>query len=360
MHGRVRLPLLICAGLLAAGLSGCGSTNLLGPSSEPTSVTPTAGQVQSTPAPSTTQIRVALAPLMGTPDNVGRDVGTQLSSAMERQRITIAKAGDRADYTLRGYMVATRERAGTKVSYIFDLNDPSGKRVNRIQGEEVAQGGDAKSPWSALTPELSQRIADKAASSLSGALASLGPTTGGAGTAPPVGVGAPANAVAGNGTAPTSAATTGSIDRTSPAASASSGAALALVPAVAGAPGDGNTSLSAAMRQELSQTGIGSAAPGQRAYSVAGRVSVGAVKDGKQPIKIDWRVTDPTGALLATISQNNEIQAGSLDGTWGAIATEAAQGAAPKIKDLIEEHKVGAAPGTSGATRAANATRPKG
>jgi hypothetical protein len=170
-----------------------------------------------------------------------------------------------------------------------------------------------------------------------------------------VGVGAPASAVARSEVTPASASTTGSIERGAPALPAASGAALALVPAVVGAPGDGNTSLSAAMRQELSQSGVGSAGPGQRAYSVAGRVSVGAVKDGKQPIKIDWRVTDPGGALLATVSQNNEIQAGALAGAWGPIASEAAQGAAPRIKDLIEEHKVGAA---GGVTRAANASRP--
>jgi hypothetical protein len=352
---------LLLAGCLAAGLAGCGSSNLLGPGSEPTSITPTQAQTQQ-PAPAAVapKTRVAVAPIMGAPDNVGRDVGTKLGTALERQSITLAKAGDTADYTLRGYMVATKERAGTKVSYIFDLTDPAGKRVNRIQGEETAPGGDAKNPWAVLTPELSQRITDKAASSLSGALASLGPPAGNTGSAPPVGVGGPTGgAIASAPSAP--AATTGSIQRTAAAPATPSGATaggtLALVPAVVGAPGDGNTSLSAAMRQELSQAGVGSAGPGQRAYSVAGRVTVGAVKDGKQPIKIDWRVTDPGGGLLATVSQNNEIQAGALDGTWGTIASEAAQGAAPKIRTLIEEHKVGAA---GGATRAAAAARPRG
>lgn len=353
----MRLGALICAGLMAGGLAGCGSSNLLGPGSEPTSVTPTQSQTQQqAPTPAASQSRIAVAPIMGAPDNVSRDVGAQLGSALERQRIALAKGDEKPDYTLRGYMVATRERSGTKVSYIFDLTDPAGKRVNRIQGEEVAQGGDARNPWAALTPELSQRITDKAASSLSGAMASLGPTTGSTGGQAPVGVGAPASEVVASAASP-AAATTGSIDRGGPAPAGTSGGLLAMVPAVAGAPGDGNTSLSAAMRQELSQSGVGSAGPGQRAYSVAGRVSVGAVKDGKQPIKIDWRVTDPSGALLATVSQNNEIQAGALDGAWGTIANEAAQGAAPKIKALIEEHRVG---GAAGGTRAAAATRPKG
>jgi len=97
------------------------------------------------------------------------------------------------------------------------------------------------------------------------------------------------------------------------------------------------------MRSELQRAGIGAAAGGQRAYSVAGKVTVGPVKDGKQSIKIDWRVTEPGGALLATVSQNNDIQAGSLDGQWGNIASDAAQGAAARIKQLIEDHRAAGA-----------------
>ena len=42
---------------------------------------------------------------------------------------------------LRGYIVAARDKTSTKVSYIWDVTDPTGKRVNRITGEEVV--GDA-------------------------------------------------------------------------------------------------------------------------------------------------------------------------------------------------------------------------
>lgn len=113
----------------------------------------------------------------------------------------------------------------------------------------------------------------------------------------------------------------------------------AQVPAVVGAPGDGNDSLSNAMKTELQQAGIGAASAGQRAYSVAGKVAVTAVKDGKQSVKIDWRVTDPGGTLLATVTQNNEIPAGTLDGQWGGIASDAAQGAASRIKQIIDENQ---------------------
>ena len=286
---------------------------------------------------------------MGAPDGVGKDVGSKLGSSLERQRVAVANGGERSDFTLRGYMVATKEKSGTKISYIFDLTDPAGKRVNRIQGEEMAQGGDARDLWSALTPDLTQRITDKTATSLAAALSSLPPSSGSSSNAaPPVGVGAPPASTA-QPTAPVVASgpTTGSIDR-------GAGTSLAaVVPSVTGAPGDGNSALSDAMRQELTHAGIGSAGAGQRGYSVAGKVTVGAVKDSKQSIKIDWRVTDPAGGLLATVSQNNEIQAGALDGAWGNIASDAAQGAAAKIKTLIEENHAGAAASAGGSRKAA-------
>ena len=40
-----------------------------------------------------------------------------------------------------------------------------------------------------------------------------------------------------------------------------------------------------------------------------------------------------------TVTQNNEIGAGALDGTWGSIANDAAQGAAVKIKTLIDNDR---------------------
>ena len=336
---RSRLVSVAFALILGAGLAGCGSTNLLGPSDAPIQSASTAPVVAAAPTP-VSRSTVGLATVMGAPDAVSKQVGTQLGTSLEKQRVSVAQAADKPDYTLRGYMVATRERAGPKVSYIFDLTDAAGKRVNRIQGEEMAQGGDARDPWAVVTPEMAQRISDKTATSLATALASLGPGAGNAAAAsPPVGVGAAAatpGAPATPAATPVAAGSTGSIDRT---AAAPAAAMAAQVPAVVGAPGDGNDSLSNAMKTELQQAGIGAASAGQRAYSVAGKVAVTAVKDGKQSVKIDWRVTDPGGTLLATVTQNNEIPAGTLDGQWGGIASDAAQGAASRIKQIIDENQ---------------------
>lgn len=330
-----------------AGLAGCGTSSLLG-SSDPSPQVATAPTQQSAPV---SQSRIAIAPLVGAPDAVGKQVAGQLGPTLERQRVALAKSGERADYTLRGYMVAAKEKAGVKVSYIWDLTDPTGKRVNRIQGDEIAPGGNTGDPWAAITPAVTQTISDKTATALSAALASLTPSSSNASA--PVGVGGPATAPTQTASlqTPPDAAPTGSIDR----GGAAAGAIAAIVPTVTGAPGDGNAALSGAMRQELQQAGIGPAQSGQRGYTVAGKVTIGPAKDGKQPIKIDWRVVDPNGEQLAVVSQNNDIPANSLDKEWGAVAGEAAQGAAVKIKTLIEENR--ASSGTAGRTK--SATRSK-
>jgi hypothetical protein len=343
--GRYRIKAAVCTILLSASLAGCGSSTLLGPSDAPTVSAVPISAPQTQAAAPVSPSRIAVAAIMGAPDGVSKDVGSHLSTALGRQRVNVAGEGEAADYTLRGYMVATKEKAATKVSYIFDLTDASGKRVNRIQGEEQAQGA-GSDPWAAVTPDLAQRITDKAATSLAASLSSLksGNSTGNA----PVGVGA-SSVAKGATVAGGEAIQTASL----PADQAAAGGLSALAPAVSGAPGDGNSSLSAAMQQELRQSGIGAAAAGQKAYNVVGKVTVGTAKDGKQPIKIDWRVTDPSGGHLATVSQNNDIQAGALDGAWGVIASDAAQGAAAKIKALIEENKASAATGGSRAKTAA-------
>ena len=61
---------------------------------------------------------------------------------------------------------------------------------------------------------------------------------------------------------------------------------------------------------------------------------MGAGKDGKQPITIDWSVTDPSGKKLGTVSQKNEGSTGSLDGSWGKTADAAAAAAAQEIVQL--------------------------
>lgn len=320
-----RAAILIFAGL---GLAGCETGNSLFAGGGDTTTTPLAEQTA--PAGSTQRAKIAVAPIVGPPDATSRALQAQVTAALERQRVSVAKQStDPSEYTLRGYVVAAKEKASTKVSYIWDVTDPAGKRVNRITGEEVSPGaGASKDTWAAVTPQVVDQIANKTASSLVAWLpsqtqapaASAGVPM--ASAAPPAAVAQPVALAA-----PAANATTGSIDK--------SGPILATVPSVTGAPGDGGIALTGAIQRELTRNGVALSSAAGSAYKVEGKVSVGAVKDGKQSVSIDWHVKDPLGKQLGTVSQKNEVPQGSLDGAWGKTADAAAAAAAQGIIKLL-------------------------
>ncbi len=312
--------------IAAAGLGACSSnTNILGNDGDGSQLL-SQQTVQPAPAPS----QIAIAPVIGAPESVGKQIVAQLTQDLEQKRVAVAKAPtDRADFTLRGYIVAAKEKNGTKVSYIWDVTDPTGQRVNRITGEEVAGKTDSRDPWTAVSPQVMQSITSKTATSLGTWIQSATAVAGAAQTAQPV----QTAALPGSGAQPTPTPVA------APAATASisnSGTISAMVPSVTGAPGDGSVSLTSALQRELSRNGVSlSDSPTGSTYRVEGRVKMGANQNGKQPIQIDWHVKDPQGKQLGTVSQKNEIPAGSLDGQWGKVADAAASAAAQGILKLL-------------------------
>jgi hypothetical protein len=111
---------------------------------------------------------------------------------------------------------------------------------------------------------------------------------------------------------------------------------MALVAPVSGAPGDGQKSLTAAIKKRLNAGGVKlTSSSGGNVYTVKGIVSLVDASGGKQSIRIDWQVIDPKGRRLGTVSQQNTIPRGSLNGPWGPIADAAAGAAADGIIKLL-------------------------
>lgn len=308
-----------------AGCEGGGSLFSNGPTAEVATAPP--------PPPQPQYIgRMTLAPIIGAPEAVSKQIVDQITQAGERQRIAISTAASPpADYTLRGYIVASRDKAGSKVSYIWDVADAKGQRVNRITGEELAAGTpNARDPWALVTASVTQTIADKTAGSLATWLPSQ--PKGGAAPVPVAAATSSGTTTPASASAPVQPASL----NTTTAALPQGGAVAAASPIVAGAPGDGNRALASALQQELGRQGVKLAdVPGS--YKIEGKVLLGATKDGKQPIRIDWRVRDPQGKSLGTVSQKNEIPPGSLDGEWGKTADAAAAAAAQGIIKLLPQ-----------------------
>jgi hypothetical protein len=257
--------------------------------------------------------KIALAPIVGAPQPVADQFTQALVAAGKDRHLTILPGGGSATYTLRGYLLASSEKGGSKISYIFDVTDAKGTRVARVSGDELVPGK-AADPWDAVNGTVLNTIAGKTTSQLAASL-------------------------------PHGGATPVAVSEGSPAATASAApppvAALprangVLVAPVAGAPGDGQRSLTTALKKRLYAGGIKLAnGTTDNVYMVKGSVVLADASGGKQSIRIDWLVLDPSGRRLGTVSQQNTIPRGSLNGPWGAIADAAAGAAADGIIKLL-------------------------
>ncbi|MEO1206296.1 MAG: hypothetical protein AAFV45_08185 [Pseudomonadota bacterium] len=346
------LPLIVAAVLTSFTLAGCETTsNLLGSVGNTADATT---QQLAAASSSTSKPLVAIAPVIGAPEPVAGQFKSALVSALGTKGINAATTTDQPTaYTLRGYIVSAREPAGTKVSYIWDVTTPAGKRVNRITGEELVAGAPAsRDPWASVSPGLIQTIVGKTADQIAGWLPSQSAVTpaavaGAAGANAVASANAGATRVAGSAqraAATAGAAAAGVANRTTTGSiggsKSGSGSVSAIVPSVRGAPGDGSVALSSALRKELRNKGVNMASvAGPNAYRVEGQVKLGPKSGGKQTIAIDWHVKQPNGTSVGTVSQKNEIPAGSLDGAWGQTANAAAAAAAHGIAELLVPKK---------------------
>lgn len=110
---------------------------------------------------------------------------------------------------------------------------------------------------------------------------------------------------------------------------------LRLIP-VRGAPGDGNASLTARLREFLTNRGyvVQDLADGA-AFAVAAEVSVALVSTTVQRVEIQWIVSRRDGYELGRVLQLNEVPMGSLSRAWGDVAYVAAEEAAAGVQTII-------------------------
>jgi len=372
-HWQRPIALGLAVGLLALPLAACETANSALSGANPDVA------VQSAPAAMAKgRAKLAFAPIVGAPAEVADSLSSGVAGALAQQSIPIAKStADQPDYTVRGYVVAAPDKAGTKLSYIWDVTDKTGQRAQRFTGEEIVKSAKkSKDPWAQVDASVIDRIAQASASQIAAWVPMKGASAAAPGsavaplaaaettTAAPVtsgfgslgqlfGFGAPATATA--NVAPAAApAQTASLNPTGPVPGAlitgeakapTPPATTASLPAnpgataiatVIGAPGDGAQSLARALQANLRNRGIEAQAgviPG--AYTVQGRVTMGAPSAGKQTIKIEWQVIDPAGKKKGTVWQNNVVPQGALDGPWGKTADDAAAEAAKGIVELL-------------------------
>jgi hypothetical protein len=112
-----------------------------------------------------------------------------------------------------------------------------------------------------------------------------------------------------------------------------------MVAAVTGAPGDGNYSLTAQMRDKLSHLGpLVQDTPDGADFILRGQVKVVPIEGNKERVEIQWLLFDAAGHDLGRIIQLNEIPAGSLSSFWGDVAVVVAQEAAGGVEEVIKRN----------------------
>lgn len=183
-----RGKIIALIGALALGVAGCSSTEqTLAPipgdaqsglsaspeAGAPVAISPAAGATLSTAAPNAAspalaslpagQVRgqIRFMPVIGAPVNAVTPLSRQLAAESRSRGLAILSASDPGgDHVLKGYFSADTFDGQTTVFYVWDVLDPAGNRLHRIQGQESLPGvpGD---PWASVPPGVMERIATR-------------------------------------------------------------------------------------------------------------------------------------------------------------------------------------------------------
>ncbi|PHR22715.1 MAG: hypothetical protein COA37_10975 [Hoeflea sp.] len=150
-----------------AGSVPLGATDPFPPSASP------AGAPQATPQqPSPAQAQAALPagqvrgqirfmPVIGAPVNAVTPLSRQLAVEARNRGLAILSASDPGgDHVLKGYFSADNFDGQTTVYYVWDILDPAGTRLTRVQGQETFAGAPGN-PWASVPADVMQRIATR-------------------------------------------------------------------------------------------------------------------------------------------------------------------------------------------------------
>lgn len=104
---------------------------------------------------------IRFLPIIGAPLPAVTPLSRQLGTEARARGITIKGSGDQAaGHVLKGYFSCIGGGGTITVTYVWDVLDNKGARLNRIQGQE-SFAGNATEPWSAVPPSVMQTIATK-------------------------------------------------------------------------------------------------------------------------------------------------------------------------------------------------------
>ncbi|WP_027055374.1 hypothetical protein [Mesorhizobium erdmanii] len=166
-------PSAITPPAASAQTAAPGSTAATVPATSPVPGATTAGAPATTTTPLTpaqsaailSKTRLQIAPIVGASVEAATPLTAELQARAKQRGITLAGSQDQtATHVLKGYFSAISEGKDTTVIYVWDVYDPSGNRLHRINGQmkapSVGKGGGADS-WKDVSPATMQAIADQ-------------------------------------------------------------------------------------------------------------------------------------------------------------------------------------------------------
>ncbi|CCV15835.1 hypothetical protein [Mesorhizobium sp. STM 4661] len=106
--------------------------------------------------------RLQVAPIVGASVEAATPLTAELQTRAKQRGITLAGSTDQtATHVLKGYFSTMSEGKDTTVIYVWDVYDPSGNRLHRINGQQKAPSANGAEGWPAVAPATMQAIADQ-------------------------------------------------------------------------------------------------------------------------------------------------------------------------------------------------------
>ena len=104
--------------------------------------------------------RLRFDPIVGATVDVATPLTERLAQRARARGIRLAGNTDPSTtHVLKGYFSTLTEGGRTTVIYVWDVYDPSGNRLHRINGQQKAPAGGGEG-WAAVSPATMQAIAD--------------------------------------------------------------------------------------------------------------------------------------------------------------------------------------------------------
>jgi hypothetical protein len=236
---------------------------------------------------------VSIAPIEGEPVAVAATLGAAMASALLKRDIPASdKTTSLGSYQLYGRVAEARPQRGkASLTAYWRLYDATGRAV----GEHSARLEGEAREWESGNAPAIERLAGLSA----------------------------------EGLAPL-------IEEEAPVEAAAGGHTRIAIRKISGAPGDGATSLAAAVAAVLRRQDLAIVENGQPAdLTIDGEVSVTPVKPNQQHVRILWHVGRAGGAEIGTVGQENDVPGGLLDGPWGDLAYSVAIAAGDGLMQLV-------------------------